>query len=113
MDTELQKELLAILREIKNGAPGAWSMLVEQRLTYCLTMAVCLTTLGLCIGIVGWRAITAGFRRSDTDAWEGASLPLVLVGAGMAAAGMIVLGHTIEWWAAYAAPLGQLLGKVS
>ena len=36
MDPDLKNELLAILREMREGAPGAWQILVEQRASYCL-----------------------------------------------------------------------------
>lgn len=58
MNEELQKELLSILRAMKDGAPHAWQTLVEQRSTYCLTLGI----VCLLIAAAGVFAVLRGLR---------------------------------------------------
>lgn len=116
MDTDLQKELLAILRELKNGAPDAWRVLVEQRSTYCFTVALGMVIFSSVLGLIGWRLITEGSKRdaaeTNVSSQGGLGSGMMFIGAVTILVSFVCAGVSISWWAAYAAPLGQLLGKV-
>lgn len=111
MNEELQKELLAILRELKDGTGPAWQVLVEQRGGYLLTlgfgqMAACLAL----VAVFAWLVRVA--KRVD---WDHSVEGSVGVGLGVVATGIgasVFGGFAINSLAAGAFPLGQLLGKV-
>lgn len=118
MNEDLQKELISILRELKNGAGPAWQALVEQRGGYYLMLALGLFALA-CIGaLLSWRltaAAKAGFAANkDLPLYEKSDFPSAYVGmaivSAVAAGGMLV-GAFFNL-AAGMYPLGQLLGKV-
>lgn len=116
MNEELTKELIAILRAMKDGAPDAWRVLVEQRSTYCLTMAggdAFLTFLGLIAFVVGLVMFTR--PRFWDDEWEPKS-PAVILSAVVGLVGLLVLGvnvqDSIAHFAEGMAPLGRILEAI-
>ena len=74
MNEELQKELLAILRAMKDGAPVAWQELVAQRSSYCLTLGILDTLASVALLFVSWQLSRIARRigkrpGSDPDDW--------------------------------------------
>lgn len=74
MNEELQKELLSILRAMKDGAPVAWQELVAQRSSYCLTLGILDTLASVALLFVSWllSRISRGIAKrqgSDVDDW--------------------------------------------
>jgi len=50
MNEELQKQMLEILKAMKEGVNPAWQELIQQRGTYCTSIGICHTSLAfLCI----------------------------------------------------------------
>jgi hypothetical protein len=123
VNEELQKELLSILRAMKDGAPVAWQELVAQRSSYCLTMGVACAALA-CAGIAGlWFGVRLALRGGDVplDYYEYSSIKTmktsavlkVAFGLGAALAGAIALGvgvgNACFFIAEGIAPLGRML----
>lgn len=108
MNPELQKELLAILREMKTGAPGAWQALVEQRSVYCWMIAGMCFAIAVAVGFIARAALKASARvRDDTDRAFGTALSwAILLGA------FIPLGIAAQNVAEAIAPLGCVLEAI-
>jgi hypothetical protein len=119
VNEELHKELLSILRAMKDGAPGTWQALVEQRSAYCMTSAMfslLLAAVGLVTAIVatGWarRSMQAIDRNAIGDSRE-----IAMIGQGVFAAiaygfaaGMLVAGLSTLTEAMN--PLGRMLEAI-
>lgn len=112
MNEEFQKELLAILRAMKDGAPDAFNVLVQQRATYCLTVGCSMLGLALLLLSGGLVAMTrmrgCSFSASDYDG-PSARFFLVMVGFMAAIGGLILAGHQVTMLAEGFAPLGRVL----
>lgn len=109
MNDELTKELLSILRAMKDGAPQAWQSLVEQRSTYCLTMGwACLVIAlgGIAAGWAGVRLFQRGLREENENRQVAGALCFVIFlisftisfieGAKCFAEGLAPLGRVLE-----------------
>lgn len=108
MNEQLQKELLDILRSLKDGASPAWQVLVEQRSAYYGVSALLMfmaAALFACVAVLGARYA----HNSDGGDAQFAG--------GMAAAAssllaIVFLAVAIHDLPTYFAPLGQVLGMV-
>lgn len=109
MNEELQKELLSILRAMKDGAPHDWQTLVDQRSTYCLTIGgfcVAVVLASLALGIFGRSILLRGIAKNNEDAVISGIVCLavsVIAGSvaffkamGMVAEGLAPLGRVLE-----------------
>lgn len=111
MNEELTKELLSILRAMKDGAPQAWQSLVEQRSTYCLTMGWACLVIALGGIAAGWAGVSL-FRRGLREEKEDPQI------AGAAFFLIFLVSFTIsfiqgaEFFAEGLAPLGRVLEAI-
>lgn len=111
MDEELKKELISILRAMKEGAPGAWQELVAQRLAYCLTLGI--ANLIVClIAFVCFRLGVSGFKRVHKENIAENEIFLACY-AAITAISIITMAatlvHGIPYLAEGLAPLGRIL----
>lgn len=113
MNEELQRELVNILRAMKDGSPDAFRVLVEQRSLYCwgqavlgVLMLVAAYILYLC---AKWSAKKlAALPSADDDAAGPLVLSLVVLGIGC----IIACGFGVKYIFAIPeaiAPLGRVL----
>ncbi len=111
MDEELKKELISILRAMKEGAPGAWQELVAQRSTYCLTLGI--ANLIVClIAFVCIRIGISGFKRVHKENIAENEIFLALYGIMIGLSTftiLMTLTHAITYLAEGFAPLGRIL----
>jgi roadblock/LC7 domain-containing protein len=114
MNEEIQKELLAILRAMKDGAPDAWSVLVDQRASYCLTLGVARALYAVMAAIVF--AVAVKWTKavfSKTYDGLGCPDPVVMgpafLALGAAVAFCVNLGFATDNFSEAFAPLGRVL----
>jgi len=111
MDEELKKELLSILRAMKEGAPGAWQELVAQRSDYCLTLGIANIIVCL-IAFICFRIGVSGFKRVHKENITENEVFLAFYGA-MTAISIIAMitafANGIPYLAEGLAPLGRIL----
>lgn len=130
MNEELQKELLSILKAMKDGAPGAWQELVSQRSTYCFTIAFTLLFMTLISILTLWKSLKAtklalqapkeNYRERSWDQHTQVfskntifELTISLVLAAISAIVILVCLANIWYWIAEGvAPLGPMLGAL-
>lgn len=117
MNEELQKELLAILRSMREGAPDAWHELVAQRSTYCLTTGISMLAISVIVGIIG-AALVWACRKGPFDE-PGSYTLLTRQAAGMIVgcttmlcAGLVIGTSVIPMLAEGFAPLGRVLEAI-
>jgi len=111
MNEEIQKELLSILRAMKDGAPNAWRELVEQRAAYCMISGLSWLVINVLLMLVGatmaWRCRKGPFEADCT---------LTVNAGGVAAGAIMVIIATaalscavVPMLAEGMAPLGRVL----
>jgi hypothetical protein len=108
MNEQLQKELLDILRALKDGASPAWQVLVEQRSTYHGVSALLTFLAALLLAAVAVRGARWALRTDDEPGQICGTL--LAVASGVCA--LIAFINGIRDLPTYFAPLGQVLGMV-
>ena len=105
---ELQKELLAILRELKEGASPAFQEIVAQRSDYCMVVAITAS-----IAFIGAATLLAWvIRVAPRVGWDepnGKNVPVLLMGISASVVSVNSFCVAAENWAEAAAPLGRVL----
>lgn len=109
MNEELQREIVNILRAMKDGSPDAFKVLVEQRSLYCwgqFAFGVVLTIASAALLLVCVKMAARVMKAAgDGDAYFFASLVAGLAGIAGGLAGVIHLSSVSE----AIAPLGRVL----
>lgn len=108
MNEQLQKELLDILRSLKDGASPAWQVLVEQRSAYHGVSALLMFLAAALFAVVA--VLGARYAHNSDD--EGPQIAGAGTAAIAAVAAFVFLAVGIRDLPTYFAPLGQVLGMV-
>lgn len=113
MNEELMREIVSVLRVMKDGSPAAWEALLQQRVAYCWMCAVpSLLAAVACAWMASksWKIAAPELRKdhlleqSDTPMFGG------IIGAILFSAGTILFAVVGVACAAEAvAPLGRVL----
>jgi hypothetical protein len=115
MNEELMKQLVEILKQLKDGTPGAWQELVHQRQLYCFSSGASLLLFSLILGIIGVFLGKKGVKMyNDSGRGYDDTYMFFAFGWAIAAIGSLVTlvcgGESIINGIA---PLGQVLSKLN
>lgn len=124
MNEELQRQLLAILKELKDGASPAWQMLVEQRAGYYTWNGWLHLAFALLLVVAGWLCVIAGrktvritINKVEDSIDRGALVALVITLAVSGAltftiSAIVLASNAFDDIARGAFPLGELIGSI-
>lgn len=115
MNEEFQRELLSILRAMKDGAPDAWGVLVQQRVTYALVhAALFLIAAGACAIMVRrcWRMAAPELRKNILQQQEGPLFAGAIFALAFCAGGIACGCLGCSWLAEAVAPLGRVMERL-
>lgn len=112
MNEQLQKELLDILRSLKDGASPAWQVLVEQRSAYAwASFAIyALLAVAAVIGCICLALVAVRWSEKKGSGDEVAAPIVASVALGLMA--IICAPLAANWLPRAVAPLGEVLGMV-
>lgn len=112
MNEQLQKELLDILRSLKDGASPAWQVLVEQRSAYAWASfsIYALMAVAAVLGCI-WTVRVSLRWAGKPDAGDELAAPII-ASAVLGLMAIICAPLAANWLPRAVAPLGEVLGMV-
>lgn len=112
MNEELQRELVSILRAMKDGSPEAFKVLVEQRSLYCwanVAVGLMFVLASVVLALVCAKASKRLWYHIDNDIDDATPLLMTLISAGAAVFAFVVGESGLAHLPEALAPLGRVL----
>lgn len=114
MNEQLQKELIAILQSMKDGASPAWEILVQQRTNFATTYFIAYLAIALIVGVVSTILMRVGRKLEAEASLQEEGHIFFYITSVIGFIGCLSCSiQAITWLPTAIAPLGQVLNVLN